>query len=63
MGGWTRLKLVLSVIYWAAAAVFEWTYLQPNSAGGMAIIFPVLALTVYAMGAGLWWAFAGFARR
>jgi hypothetical protein len=65
MGGWTRLALVLSVIYWALAGPFAWICGHQEGADipGFGWITLGMAAFVYFGAAAIWWAFAGFARR
>ena len=62
MTGWQRIKLVLSVLYWAFAltAVYYSHKNSPDSGFGLELgIF----IGLYAVAAAIWWAFAGFTRQ
>lgn len=66
MDGWTRLKVVLSVLYWAFAAFISWRVhalgvdAQDGSSAWLMLGF---FAAIYAAAALIWWAFAGFRRR
>jgi len=64
MTGWQRLKLVLSVLYWASVGGLVWMAASFGPIDAKAIV-PILlvAVIVYAIAAAIWWAFAGFSNQ
>jgi len=64
MSGWTRLKIVLSALYWLGAAwVARMGSMGEADAAQQFALFLAVMAVPYAVLASLWWAIAGFGRR
>lgn len=57
MSGWTRLKIVLSALYWMAALGLI------LSEGGLIVESLACAAVPYVVLAAIWWALEGFGRQ
>jgi hypothetical protein len=63
MSGWKLLKVILSLIYWGAAAMFAWFEAHAGVYSvSMLWIVVALAVVVYAVFAALWRGLALFFR-
>lgn len=64
MAGWQRLKLILSLVYWAGVGVLVLISIRFVSGANEAIgLILLAAIVVYGVVAAIWWAFPRFRGR